>query len=78
MHIYNHKKGKLNDTFDVDSLLSKCNHIDRWSPSVQCRQEWKGPNDSHTKTIHHIRTQEKSSRATRWRSRWNKFVVAIP
>jgi len=23
----------------------------------QCRQEWKGPNDSHIKTIHHIHTQ---------------------
>jgi hypothetical protein len=44
----------------------------------QCRREWKGPNDSHTKTIHHIHTHiQEKERETRWRSSWNKLSLLL-
>lgn len=47
----------------VLSLLSKCKSIDRWSPTSTRIK--KGPNDSHTTTIHHRHIGETNTKRER-------------
>lgn len=42
----------------------------------QCRHEWKGPNDSHTKAIHHVHRRE--AERDQMKEYMEQIVVTVP